>query len=408
MDNLVIYTNSYPYGSSEVFLETEINYLVIHFKKIIIIPFSGNGEARIVPAQIKIYPPIQVKIWNRLSVYLSGINNFPKFLKKEELRREIRSLSLLKFIKYIGYAGLVKKRIQESLQSEPFLYYSYWLNYNAFCLSLLRQEGFIPCLICRAHGYDLYNERGETGLNFLKPATLKNLDRLYLISDHGRKYMIAKYPEFSDKFFLSRLGTQDHKFENPLPDKQCLTLVSCSAIVKNKRIHLILETLILFNKLYPSIKIFWYHLGTGEELKKYIEIAGKSMKNSNAQCIFMDQMDNRKIFNFYRTVPVDLFLNVSEFEGIPVSIMEAMSFSIPVVAPNTGGIPEIVNNDNGLLLSPAIDPKALAEILQSVYRNKEAWEIKRKAARQTWISNFNAEKNYNSFSEELSTIIIPD
>ena len=46
-------------------------------------------------------------------------------------------------------------------------------------------------------------------------------------------------------------------------------------------------------------------------------------------------------------MPVDLFLTVSANEGIPVSIMEAQSFGIPVIATDVGGISEIVNNVNG-------------------------------------------------------------
>lgn len=41
---------------------------------------------------------------------------------------------------------------------------------------------------------------------------------------------------------------------------------------------------------------------------------------------------------------------MSDSEGIPVSIMEAMSFGIPVIARNVGGMSEIVNEENGLLL----------------------------------------------------------
>ena len=49
----------------------------------------------------------------------------------------------------------------------------------------------------------------------------------------------------------------------------------------------------------------------------------------------------------------DLFLLPSYNEGLPISILEAMSYSLPVVSTNVGGIPEIIKNGvNGNLIEP--------------------------------------------------------
>lgn len=46
----------------------------------------------------------------------------------------------------------------------------------------------------------------------------------------------------------------------------------------------------------------------------------------------------------------DLFVLFSNFEGLPMTIIEAMSQSKPVVASNAGGIPELVDESNGFLV----------------------------------------------------------
>ncbi|MDD0858820.1 glycosyltransferase [Arthrobacter alpinus] len=51
---------------------------------------------------------------------------------------------------------------------------------------------------------------------------------------------------------------------------------------------------------------------------------------------------NDEVLNFYRNHEISVFINVSTSEGVPVSIMEAISFDIPVVATSVGGTPEIV------------------------------------------------------------------
>ena len=49
---------------------------------------------------------------------------------------------------------------------------------------------------------------------------------------------------------------------------------------------------------------------------------------------------------------LDIYLNTSQHEGIPMTILEAMSHSLPVVAPAVGGMPEIIEHGrNGYLIS---------------------------------------------------------
>lgn len=408
MPVLTIYTNSFPYGKAETFLETEIKYLSINFREIFIVPFRTDPGIRTVPGNVRVLSPVQDKKWQLIWIYLTGLASCNLIYTIPELKNGLKSISLFKAIKYLGYAILTKNRLLKIIPLRLSVHYSYWLNFNAFSLSLLKREGKIKILISRAHGYDLYDERGEKSLGFIRGATLKNLNRLFFISEHGRDYLLKKFPEFSDKYLLSRLGTPDPEYMNPGPDKNNLTLVSCSAINSNKRIFLILESLILFKTKYASFNVKWHHLGSGSDIRIYAEKAEALLKNSLVQCFFHGQMTNLEVFNFYKTVPVDLFVNVSENEGIPVSIMEAQSFSIPVAATNVGGISEIVNDENGILLSPQIGSEELADIFYSIYDQKGIWGKKRSISQISWDKRFNANKNYNSFSRELICLVQAD
>ena len=67
----------------------------------------------------------------------------------------------------------------------------------------------------------------------------------------------------------------------------------------------------------------------------------------------------------------DMFALPSLSEGLSSAILEAMAASLPIVATEVGGIPELVTDgENGLLVSPA-DPPALARAIQQLAENPE-------------------------------------
>jgi glycosyltransferase involved in cell wall biosynthesis len=100
---------------------------------------------------------------------------------------------------------------------------------------------------------------------------------------------------------------------------------------------------------------------------------------------------------------VDLFINSSESEGLPVSIMEAFAFSVPVIAPDVGGIREIVQNGlNGIIIGTEGDVEQIAEaITWFSSQDLKSREIMSGQARHTWEQKFNAEVNYTNFVTQL-------
>lgn len=74
------------------------------------------------------------------------------------------------------------------------------------------------------------------------------------------------------------------------------------------------------------------------------------------------------IFTGYRSdarmlmAAFDVYVNCSTYEGVSLTILEAMSASLPVIAPPVGGNPEvIVNDETGYLVAPR--PRSMAEAI---------------------------------------------
>ncbi len=64
----------------------------------------------------------------------------------------------------------------------------------------------------------------------------------------------------------------------------------------------------------------------------------------------------------------DIFTLASDYEGLPVALMEALAHGLPVVATSVGGVAETIDDSCGLLVAPG-DPEALADALLTVVRD---------------------------------------
>ena len=73
-----------------------------------------------------------------------------------------------------------------------------------------------------------------------------------------------------------------------------------------------------------------------------------------------------KIADYYQVL--DLLVSPSLSEGLPNTVLEAMSFGVPVLATAVGGVPEIIQNGNGMIVPPN-DPVALAERMIELLRD---------------------------------------
>lgn len=105
----------------------------------------------------------------------------------------------------------------------------------------------------------------------------------------------------------------------------------------------------------------------------------------------------------------DIFVLPSYNEGLPMAILEAMGWQLPIISTPVGGIPElIVSGENGLLITPG-DIKQLSESMECLIEDKALRLKIGTAARKTVepfdIRNYctNLAAIYNSMLLESST-----
>lgn len=405
MKDCVLITNEFPFRSGEPFLLNELPFLCATFENVYIFPINiSDGE------QIKYQLPSNVTVYPLGGLYskfryiyflLKGI-----FSRTKELKINQKSIKRILTCMYArGRAMDVFEKIKKTISKNNItlndtVVYSFWFTYQAIAAykvkDFLLSKNVNAKAFSRAHGYDLYWERSASGFLPYQDVLLSKLDCTFSCSDMGKEYLTKKFPEFSEKVAVSKLGTKDHGIVEYTQSQKIL--VTCGNLIPLKRVSLFAEA---FCKVSEKVtNCLWVCIGDGEEYDKIFEIVKNSDKVDRV--MFKGRIPNDEVIDFYKKTSITYFCNVSTTEGIPVSVMEALSFGIPVIATNVGGTGELVSKDNGLLLDPILTSETLTEaLLKMLSLNDNDYLKLRTNARKTWEKKASAEINYQNFCQRL-------
>ena len=114
-------------------------------------------------------------------------------------------------------------------------------------------------------------------------------------------------------------------------------------------------------KLYPQVRLLV--IGDGPE-REHLE--GKAGRN----ILFLGNRDD--VPDILRAL--DIFVLPSLFEGLPITVLEAMAVGKPVIASHVSGIPEEVEDGKTGILVPPADPAALGRAIELLAGDREKRE----------------------------------
>jgi len=67
-----------------------------------------------------------------------------------------------------------------------------------------------------------------------------------------------------------------------------------------------------------------------------------------------------------RLAEADVFINTTEVDNVPISVLEAMACGLCVVSTDVGGIPYLIEDSHNGLLVPRDDPEAMASAVARI------------------------------------------
>ena len=414
-DLIIIFTYKYPFQPpTEQFLDDELHFVAGEDADILLVP-SARERKDTQYAFPGTQPNISVCAIRRCGLLretffgaLSAVKHIGYLRDDVRRLRAARlpgvSYALKETLKDWIQAGALFREFVKQIPEEVLrgrnriILYSYWLNPAAAAEALfkkhLRKKYSVPVTAyARAHGEgDLYRR----GLDRFRPCLKllnKELDAVCPISRDGQESLMKDGILRAE---TCRLGVKKQAPFLPADDHVPL-VVSCSVMNDNKRVEKIAEILSRFTR-----EIRWVHFGGGETEQMVRDFCEKHLPG-NVHWKLHGWTARDAIMEFYRTEKPDLFLNVSRLEGIPVSIMEAMSCSIPCAATGVGASGEIVSDSrNGFLLPVDFDAdEAARRIGGYLFGDEEEKARMRKNAYATFEQEYDSAVNYAAFAKRL-------
>jgi len=409
----VLFTASYPFcvAAEQTFLDLEIEYLVKAFDRVVLVPRNREGARLPVPAGVEVEESYS-SLLNSANKLIAGARAFfsPHFYGDLFIRPSLlyQPTALMRLFAFLGGAILTQRWVEawierEMVDTSQAIFYTYWFDQAAMGIGLAKKRYPRIALVSRAHGYDLYEEVYDLPFWPCRRAALAFLDGLFPDSEAGTRYLKTRYPDFSPLYETARLGVSDPGFlSRPSRDK-IFRIVSCSMIRPVKRVDLLLEGVACVARMRLEQCFEWRHFGDGER-RGALQTRADATFPPNARGFLPGYTNQEDLLRTYRDDPIDVFINVSESEGTPVSVMEAISCGIPIVATAVGGNAEIASEQNGLLLSPNPKPEEIAEAFLKLLDNPELAAAKRKGSRGVWQERYNANDNFQAFADRLKAI----
>lgn len=222
--------------------------------------------------------------------------------------------------------------------------------------------------------------------NVLRPSnsvsTLRALtraDAIICCSHYVRDELVRQFPTVSDVSVVVHNGgtkhipASSHIREKWAISDDALVILFVGAVTPEKGLHILIEAVARIVPEIDNVHLLvagssqlWYSArarDTSSEYERKLVIAGTRLP-----IYFLGRVSQKDIGEVYSAADVFVAPSVWD-EPFGITVVEALAAGLPVVASSVGGIPEIVNEDVGILVPPG-DSDALAAALRKLLQDE--------------------------------------
>ncbi|MCR3921949.1 MAG: N-acetyl-alpha-D-glucosaminyl L-malate synthase BshA [Firmicutes bacterium] len=307
--------------------------------------------------------------------------------------------------KYPPYTLALVNTIAELAEREQLdILHAHYAIPHSFCAHMAREvmEERGLRVVTTLHGTDITLVGSDPSFNRITRFSIEKSDGITAVSESLRA-------ETYDTFKISKPVRTIYNFVDTksvfrIPGSR--TEVGCPQATCKVLVHV--SNFRPVKRLLDVINIF---ARVRQEMWARLLLVGDGVQRREAQAL-VEQLGLRKDVLFMGTqdnvVPMlsaaDLFLLPSEKESFGLGALEAMACSVPVVATNIGGIPEVVVHGETGYLAPVGDVDAMSRYALEVLSDERKLQRMREAARRRAEDFFGSERivpQYEEFYQEI-------
>ena len=171
-----------------------------------------------------------------------------------------------------------------------------------------------------------------------------------------------------------------------------------SRLVVQKNIHLVIEAMGSIKNLDINLKI----IGEGGEFERLENIITDLKIQNRVKMI--GKVENNLISEFLKTS--NLFIQASDYEGLPHSILEAINYEVPILSTEVGGCKDLLDNgDRGFIISSPQNKQQIAEKIDYIYENYDIALTKAVAAKKYIQNKYNFSTQAKIYTEVFEKIM---
>jgi colanic acid/amylovoran biosynthesis glycosyltransferase len=357
---LLYVTSSLPYGPGEAFIIPEIQEMIRCGHEVMIVPMFPRGQVVHEDAEALLRYTLTEKLVSLgiLCGALAELLRHPRDVGRG-IRSAIAGLPKRTASKnLVAYArGLWLGRVARDWGAAHI--HAHWLATTATMALVASRVSGIPWS-CTAHRWDIVE-------NNLLQDKMRDAVFVRFISESGLEVARRLAGNIAvDKGTVLHMGIQvPEHLEIPRPRRDGHPVVLCPAkLSRVKGHHYLIEAFDLLRERGVCAELW---LAGAGEMRNAIEAQIRELGLEN-QVKLLGHLSHGRLIRLYQERQVDVVvlpsidLGSGVHEGIPVALMEAMGYGVPVVSTSTGGIPELLGEGAGVLVSQR-DALALAEAL---------------------------------------------
>ncbi len=210
--------------------------------------------------------------------------------------------------------------------------------------------------------------------------------KIICVSEYDRQLALREIPALKNKLVTVHNCIPDTKYQKDwkqFSPQKPIEIVTVARFSPQKRI---MESIDLMKKAMDAhLPFHLTFIGEGPLYQQAISHAAQ-LGVSQVVTFLGARTDVEELLPRY-----DLFLLLSNWEGFPISILEAMRAGLPIMASDVGGVNEAVQDgENGWLIPR--DESSAVSVLKMIDKNKDILKIMGMTSRQMYINKFSVQK----------------